>query len=75
MTEKTFGEEADKFLKEFYEKYGSTTTQQKVELLKLVIGGQFNFYAMGGPVTDEMMLGCLEYELLDREGKITLVLA
>ncbi len=72
--EKSFGEDGDKFLNEFYNSYGSQTTLQKIKLLELYLGdGQRSFHAMGGEVTNEMILGCLEYEILEREGVIELI--
>lgn len=72
---KTFGEEADSYLQKFYDSVGANTVQQKLALLEIKLGGTRNYYAFGGPVTDEMKVGCLEYELLERENLITLVLA
>lgn len=71
-TEKTFGEIPDKFLADFYASFGAVTTEQKMNLLDLKLGGQRSYHAMGGEVTNEMMLGCLEYEILEQEGLITI---
>ena len=66
-----FSPEADEFLKLFYAKVGAITVGQKIEVLTLKLGPS-NFYAFGGEVTDEMRLGCLEYELLLQEGLLQL---
>ena len=75
---KSFGPEADAYLREFYKKVGAEKTQEKLNALVLKLGQEAansNYYAYNGKVTDEMKLGCLEYEFLEREEKITLVLA
>ena|SRR5450631_2762053 len=73
----SFGTEAENFLKEFYKSVGAETAAQKVTLLQIklddALGGTANFYALGGEVSDAMKLGCLEYEFLERLGKIPLV--
>ena len=73
---KSYGAEADTFLAEFYKSFEADTTQKKIALLESkFLGADSNFYAFGGDLTDEMKLGCLEYEFLEQMGKITLVLA
>jgi hypothetical protein len=72
---KSYGKEADAFLAELYESCGAETTQQKLNVLELRLGKDSNFYAFGGALTDEMKLGCLEYDLLEQANKITLVRA
>jgi hypothetical protein len=72
---KTYGAEADNFLEDFYKSCGAETTQQKIAVLQLKVGADSNFYAFGGALTDEMKLGCLEYDYLEQSNKITLVLA
>lgn len=75
---KSFGTEADAYLKKFYDSVGAVKTPEKINALLLKLGeesAQSNYYAFGGNLTDEMKLGCLEYEFLEQEGQITLVLA
>ena len=73
---KTYGVSADAYLARFYKSCGAETTQQKINVLELKLGQEpSNYYAYGGTLTDEMKLGCLEYDFLDRAGEITLVLA
>ncbi len=74
---KSFGAEADEFLKNFYITYKVVSTIDKIDLLQKELGGGiFNFSGFGeGPLTEEMKLACLEYDFLERKGKISLVLA
>jgi hypothetical protein len=72
---RSFGEKADAFLTELYHSVGATNTTQKLNVLRLKLGGDYHFYAMGGEINDEVKVACLEYELLGREGLIELVLA
>jgi len=69
--QKSFGKKADEFLKEFYDSVGSKTTEQKINLLNIKMGGEYNFYS-SGIVTNEQILGCLEYEFLEKNGMIKL---
>jgi hypothetical protein len=68
--QKSFGEKADKFLAELYHSCGAVSTAQKINVLNLKLGGEYNFYARGGEVTDDIKLACLEYELLQQEKQI-----
>ena len=72
-----FTPQADAALDELYEKVGATTVAQKINALKLNLGdhGEWNFYAYGGEVNEDMILGCLEYEYLSSRGLIDLTLA
>jgi hypothetical protein len=73
---KSYGNEADIFLADIYRSFDADTTPKKIELLESkFLGGGSNFYAFGGDLTEDMKLGCLEYEFLEQMGKITLVLA
>lgn len=75
---KSFGAEADAYLAEFYNSVGAKTIQEKINVLSIKLGEEStpsNYYAFGGNLTDDMKLGCLEYEFLEQAGKITLVLA
>ncbi|MGD0260655.1 MAG: hypothetical protein ABSD29_12620 [Verrucomicrobiota bacterium] len=73
---KSYGKAADAYLKDFYKSYGAENTQQKIKVLEANLGQQpSNYYALGGRLTDEMKLGCLEYDYLSQMGKIELVLA
>ena len=72
---KSFGPGPDTFLEAFYAPFGTISTQQKIQLLQLQMGGTSNFYALGGHINDDMKLACLEYEYLEQAGKIELVLA
>ena len=56
--------EAQKFLAEFYIEKQAETTRDKISALDAELGGQSNFYAFGGEVTDDIRLSCLEYEYL-----------
>jgi len=70
-----FGKTADDYLVAFYALCKAQTTASKIVLLQDKLGGTFNFYALGGEVTDEMKLTCLEYEYLERMGVIDVVLS
>lgn len=72
--QKSFVEKADAFLIEFYKSCGAESPHQKITVLELKLG-KSNFYAYGGQVTDEMKLGSLEYDFLERQGLIELVYA
>jgi len=72
-----FNVNADAALNELYENVGAKTTEHKINALKphLDGDGEWNFYAVGGEVNQEMILGCLEYEYLSSRGLIELTLA
>jgi hypothetical protein len=70
-----FNEEADQCLGELYASVGATEAFQKINTLQKELGGNFSFHALGGNVSEEMKLACLEYEYLERVGKINVVLA
>lgn len=70
-----YSEKADAFLNELYGSFGATATRQKLNTLRLKLGGDYHFYAMGAEVNDEMRLGCLEYEILAANQLIELILA
>jgi len=70
-----FNPQADACLEELYASVGAVTTAQKITILQKELGGDFNFQAFGGVVNDQMKLGCLEYDYLERAGKIDVVLA
>jgi hypothetical protein len=71
---KSYGEVGDAFLAEFYG--GEKTTAEKITMLERRLAQPpSNYYAFGGDLTDEMKLGCLEYEFLEQNDKITLELA
>jgi hypothetical protein len=72
---KSYGNAGDKFLADLYASVGATSVEQKINVLLMNLDGEFNFYAMGGEVTSEIKLACLEHEILEREGKIELTLA
>ncbi len=67
---KSFGPDGDIALAMLYKSVGAQDTQQKLNILQIKLGGTPNFYAMGGGITDEMKLACLEYEYLERSGII-----
>ena len=71
---KRYNTEADAALDELYGSARADTTQDKIRALES-IQGTANFYAFGGVLTDDMRLGCLEYEYLSEKGLIELVLA
>ena len=56
---------------EFYASVGARTMEQKYNLLELKLG-KSNF---SHAPTIEQKIGCYEYELLEQEGLIELVLA
>ncbi|MCP5520652.1 MAG: hypothetical protein H7A46_03795 [Verrucomicrobiales bacterium] len=56
------------FLQQVYASVGAASTSEKLTLLTNYLGGEPNFYAMGGAMTEEMKLGCLEYEYLENQG-------
>lgn len=70
-----FTVEADSALKSLYDSVGATTIEHKINALKPHLDGERNFYAFGGEVNPEMILGCLEYEYLGNLRLIDLVLA
>jgi hypothetical protein len=70
-----FGKSVDEYLAAFYAVSKAQTTAEKIGLLQAKLGGTFNFYALGGEVTDDMKLTCLEYEYLERMGVIDVVLS
>jgi hypothetical protein len=68
-----FSDEADKALTVFYAESHAATAGQKIVALEAVLGGPSNFYGFGGEVSDDMKLGCLEYEYLSIRGLVELV--
>jgi hypothetical protein len=70
-----FNANADACLAKLYTPVGASTTEQKIHVLERELGGQFNFYALGGNIDDDMKLACLEYEYLERMGQVELVFA
>ncbi|MGH7979950.1 MAG: hypothetical protein ACREE6_11295 [Limisphaerales bacterium] len=70
-----YNAEADHALGELYSRLHATTNQLRIQGLQIELGGDFNYYAFGGEINDEMKLACLEYEYLQRIGKIDLALA
>jgi hypothetical protein len=64
--------EAQKFLYDLYEKYGSRTYEQKYNLLELLLGYSYEF---GDDTTFEQELPLLEQEYLINNGVIRPVLA
>ena len=71
---KSYGAEGDAFLADFYG--AEKDTAKKIIMLERRLGQPpSNYYAFGGSLTPEMKLGCLEYEFLEQNGKITLELA
>jgi hypothetical protein len=69
-----FNEKADAQLQNIYQ--GATTVAEKIKILNDILGGESNFYAFGeGSISEEMKLGCLEYEYLGNLGLIELQLA
>lgn len=69
-----YNQNADAALNELYTSARATSTQDKIRALES-IQGNANFYAFGGEITDDMRLGCLEYEYLSEKELIELVLA
>jgi hypothetical protein len=72
-----FNEKADKYLKDLYESVGAITPEQKYNTLFMTLG-----YHIDGTVinfshspTWEQKQGMMEYDILEREGLIDLVLA
>ena len=51
------------------------TPQTKIFVLDTALGGSSNFYASGGPLTDEIKVGCLELQYLELKGLVKLELA
>lgn len=70
-----FSKEADALLDAKYTERDATTTPLKIATLEIELGGTFNYYAFGGEINDEMKLTSLEYEYLERMGKIELIFA
>lgn len=52
--------------------YGSKeSVRDRIKILDDILGGESHFYSTGnGEITDEMKLGCLEYEYLMNLGLI-----
>lgn len=65
--------EAQKFLDDLYEKYGSRTYEQKYNLLELKLGGQPNNFSDDPSIETKCRL--LEHEILSNHNLIKLVLA
>lgn len=64
-----FNQKADKELDRVY--FDCPDTKSKIKKLDEILGGQSNFYAFpNGEITDDMKLGCLEYEYLGNLGLI-----
>ena len=75
-----FNEKADKYLKDLYESVGAITPEQKYNTLFMKLGLHLNgsvnnFHAGKSEPTWEQKRGCLEYEVLEHEGLIELILA
>lgn len=51
------------------------TLQMKIYVLDSELGGSSNFYASGGPLTDEIKVECLELQYLELKGLVKLELA
>lgn len=66
-----FNKEADQYLDNLYDSVGAKTWNQKYNLLTLLLG-QCSF---SHNPTDEQKVGAMEYEILEREGLYTPVLA
>jgi hypothetical protein len=69
-----FGAEADAALSKFYHDAKAEIIADKIKALESELGGPANYYAFGGTVSDEMKLGCLEYEYLSLRDLVDLVL-
>ena len=52
-----------------------TTPQFKIFVLDTELGGASNFYASGGPLTDDIKVECLELQYLELKGLVKLELA
>ena len=70
-----FNKEADACLEDLYKSVGAVTPARKLVILQKEVGGDFNFQAFGGELNEEIRLGCLEYEYLERMGKIEIIFA
>ena len=71
--QKSYGQNADEFLRTFYASLGALTTRQRIAALDPQLGGPPpNYYAIGGHLDDEMKLTCLEYEFLEQKGLLPL---
>jgi len=73
--ESSFGETAEKFLRTLYERADAKTTLDKIRILQGILGGESNFYSLGGELTDEKKLAFLEFEILEKNGVIKLTFA
>ena len=69
-----YNQMADAALNNLYESVGADSIAQKITVLDLKLGGSHEFYAFGGETSEEIRLGCLEYEFLNQEGLIELTL-
>lgn len=67
---KSFGKESDAFLQAVYQSVAAETAQQKIAFLALKLNGEPNFYSVGGEVSLETKLACLEYEYLETLGLV-----
>ncbi len=68
--------EADKALEELYSAANqAVTTLEKIEALECALQENSNYYAFGGEMSEDIKLGCLEYEYLSNRGLIELLLA
>lgn len=76
MTSPRFTPEADAFLNALYSSFGAVSIEQKINVLQTKLKEEASqYFGFGGEVSQEMILGCLEYEYLSSEGKIDLTLA
>jgi hypothetical protein len=76
MSKIRYNEEADQALENLYVAANNAVeTADKIRALEKALQENSNYYAFGGVMTDDMKLGCLEYEYLSSKGLIELVLA
>ena len=74
IPEQRFHSAASTFLRELYFKKGANTTAEKIEVLRAELGelAPTSFKSRGSTVNETTVLGVLEHDLLERNGKITI---
>lgn len=71
-----YNKEADKALNALYAAANhAVETSDKIRALEKALQEKSNYYAFGGIITEDVKLGCLEYEYLSSKELIELVLA
>ena len=73
MKKYKFNKAADEYLTKFYNSVGAKSAKQKYNALLLKLGYENNVINFSHDIGWESKQGCLEYEILENEGLITMV--